>query len=262
MRARLALLLSIIAAPASAQDQSPKASAPQEFVASFGAPGLTGMTREFVEQVPPLAEAPKPNFATLSYDRIGSSENSLNLVEHDKGITRIEQSLGSVAGKAERQFAVALGGLLFLARTDTAQVKELSDRATWVVRFESAKGSLFPLETGKTLTVKYILQEGWYFPGNRPNLAQRFGRWTVEESFEVGEPSDDCPGLQMKHGCKGYTIVTRCKSDGRMVQDGREIATPPLWFCQPRAERNYSTDLGWSWHPAIGNPRQVVNVTR
>jgi hypothetical protein len=257
MRLRLALLLSILAAPVVAQEQSPAA-----FVASFGTPGLTQATREFIEQVPPLVAAPKPNFAAISYDRIGSSENRLALESHDKGITRIDQSLGSVAGKAEREFAVALGGLLFLARIDTAQVKELSDRATWIVRFESARGALFPLAEGNTLTVKYILQEGWYFPGNRPNLAQRFGRWSVEETFEVAGPSDDCPGLQMRHGCKGYTIVTRCQSEGRMVQDGREISAPPLWFCQPRAERNYSTDLGWSWHPAIGNPRQVVDVTR
>ncbi len=257
MRVRLALLLSIFAAPAAAQQESTAA-----FVASFGVPGLTGMAREFVEQVPPMALAPKPEFASISYDRIGSSENRLSLVGHEKGITRIEQSLGSIAGKAERQFAVALGGLLFLARTDTAQIRELSDRVTWILRFESAKGSLFPMATGNTLTVRYVLQEGWYFPGNRPNLAQRFGRWMVEESFEVGAPSDECPGLQMKQGCTGYTIVTRCKAEGRMVQDGREISAPPLWFCLDRAERNFSTDLGWSWHPAIGNPRQVVDVTR
>lgn len=235
---------------------------PEAFVAGFGKPGLSKAVRDFVAAHPGLSAAPKPAFATLSYDRIGSSENRLVLKGHDGGITLIEQVLGSVAGQAERDFAVGLGGLLFLARLDDPRTVDLADRTTWIARIDGAAGALFPLATGNALTIRYELREGWYFPGARPNLAQRFGRWTVEETFEVAGPTEDCPGLDLKRDCKGFTIVTRCKSEGRMVQNGRDISAPPLWFCQPRAERHYSSELGWSWHPAIGNPRQVGTTGR
>ncbi|MCA3248662.1 MAG: hypothetical protein ING29_19525 [Azospirillum sp.] len=246
----------LVASPLAAQEN------PADFVAGFGRPGLPDAVRAAIAAHPGLAAAPKPAFATLAYDRIGASENRLDLKAHEGGITSIEQILGSVAGQAERDFAVALGGLLFLARTDEPRVPDLADRATWIALIESAEGALFPLAPGNALTVRYVLQEGWFFPGNRPNLAQRFGRWSVEERFEVAGPTDDCPGLDRKHGCAGFTIVTRCRADGRMVQNGRDIAAPPLWFCLPRAERHFSADLGWSWHPAIGNPRQVGAVGR
>jgi hypothetical protein len=235
---------------------------PEAFVAGFGKPGLPETVRDFVRAHPALSIAPAPAFATLSYDRIGASENRLDLKGHDRGVTSIEQVLGSVAGQAERDFAVALGGLLFLARTDEPRTADLADRATWIARIESADGALFPLATGNALTIRYELREGWYFPGNRPNLAQRFGRWTVEERFEVAGPSDDCPGLDLRRDCKGFVVVTSCRAEGRMVQNGRDIAAPPLWFCLPRAERHYSSELAWSWHPAIGNPRQVGRVGR
>lgn len=256
MRRALFAFSLLFASPLAAQES------PEAFVAGFGKPGLSAGVRAAVAAHPGLSGAPKPNFRSLSYDRIGSSENRLDLHGHENGITSIEQVLGSVAGQAERDFAVALGGLLFLARTDEPRVADLADRATWIARIEGADGTLFPLAAGNTLTVRYVLQEGWYFPGARANLAQRFGRWSVEESFEVAGPSDDCPGLDLRRDCKGFTIVTRCKAEGRMVQQGRDIAAPPLWFCLPRAERHYSSELGWSWHPAIGNPRQVGAVGR
>jgi hypothetical protein len=254
-RALLAFSL-LFSGPLAAQESPPA------FVAGFGKPGLPAQVRDFVGAHPGLSGAPKPNFVTLSYDRIGSSENRLDLKGHELGITSIEQVLGSVAGQAARNFAVALGGLLFLARTDEPRVADLADRATWIARIESAQGALFPLATGNAPTVRYVLQEGWYFPGSRPNLAQRFGRWTVEETFAVAGPSDECPGLDLRRDCKGFTIVTRCKAEGRMVQQGRDIAAPPLRFCLPRAERHYSSELGWSWHPAVGNPRQVGQAGR
>lgn len=256
MRHALFAFSLLFAAPLAAQDS------PESFVAGFGKPGLSESVRASVTAHPGLSGAPKPNFGSLSYDRIGSSENRLDLQGHETGITLIEQVLGSVAGQAERDFAVALGGLLFLARTDEPRTPDLADRATWIARIEGAAGALFPLATGNTLTVRYVLQEGWYFPGARANPAQRFGRWTVEEVFEVVGPTDDCPGLDLRRDCKGFTIVTRCRAEGRMVQNGRDIAAPPLWFCQPRAERHYSNELGWSWHPAVGNPRQVGTVGR
>lgn len=256
MRRALFAFSLLFASPLAAQES------PEAFVAGFGRPGLSAQVRDFVAAHPGLSGAPKPNFAKLSYDRIGSSENRLDLLGHEHGITTVEQVLGSVAGQAERDFAVALGGLLFLARTDEPRVADLADRATWIARIDAAQGALFPLATGNTLTLRYVLQEGWYFPGARANSAQRFGRWTVEETFEVAGPTEDCPGLDLKRDCQGFTIVTRCKAEGRMVQQGRDIAAPPLWFCQPRAERHYSSELAWSWHPAIGNPRQVGTVGR
>jgi hypothetical protein len=255
MRLATYFLALAIAAPAAAQDTS-------DFVASFGPPGLPVAVAEFVRTHAEFAAAPAPSFRAIRFDRLGPSENALALAGHADGISRVRLSLAGSAGMAERDLAVALGGLLFLARTDTAKQPGLSDRVTWIARIDAVEGSLFPLAPGNKLTLRYALQEGWYFPGPRPNLAQRFGRWQVEESFEVAAPAADCPGSSAPAFCAGYTIVQSCRADGTMVQDGRSIAAPQLWFCQPRAERHYSQALGWSWHPAVASPRTLDAVER
>ena len=168
MRRALFAFSLLFASPLAAQES------PEAFVAGFGKPGLSAGVRAAVAAHPGLSGAPKPSFRSLSYDRIGSSENRLDLHGHENGITSVEQVLGSVAGQAERDFAVALGGLLFLARTDEPRVPDLADRATWIALIESAEGALFPLAPGNALTVRYVLQEGWYFPGARANLTFQF----------------------------------------------------------------------------------------
>jgi hypothetical protein len=255
MRRTAALVALFLAAPAAAQN-------PSEFVASFGAPGLPDAVAQFVRMHADFVQAPAPAFRTIRFDRLGPSENALALAGHADGISRVRLSLAGSAGMAERDLAVALGGLLFLARTDTARQPGLSDRVTWIARIDAVEGALFPLAPGNRLTLRYVLQEGWYFPGPRPNLAQRFGRWQVEETFEVAAPAADCPGSSAPAFCAGYTIVQSCRADGTMVQDGRSIAAPQLWFCQPRAERHYSQTLGWSWHPAVASPRTLDAVER
>ncbi len=233
-----------------------------DFVGSFGPPGLPAGVVAFVQSHPALAEIPAPAFGTIRYDRIGGSENALSVVAHEGGVTRVRLSLAAAAGEAERTFAVGLGGLLFLARTDDARLPGLSDRSTWIARIETVEGRLFPLAAGNTLTVAYVLQEGWYFPGGRVNPAQRFGRWQVRETFEVLGPAHECPETGAAAACEGFTIAQSCTADGKMVQDGRPIAPPPLWFCQARAERRYSAALGWSWHPAVGSPRTLDAIER
>lgn len=233
-----------------------------DFLATFGRPGLSASVAEFVRTHPALAEIPAPTFARIRYDRIGSSENALGLVSHGEGITRVRLSLAAAAGEAERTFAVGLGGLLFLARTDDARLPGLSDRATWISRIDTVEGNLFPLAPGNRLTVGYVLQEGWYFPGGKINAAQRFGRWYVRETFEVVGEARECPESGQAARCEGFTVAQSCMSEGRMVQDGRPIAAPPLWFCQTRAERRYSAALGWSWHPAVGSPRTLDAIER
>jgi len=141
-------------------------------------------------------------------------------------------------------------------------MRGLSDRATWVAEISSVEGSLFPMAVGNSLTVEYVLREGWFFPGGVPNVAQRFGQWKVRETFEVSGEARECPETGAAAACEGYTIVQRCAADGQMVQDGRPIAPPPLWFCQARAERRYSAALGWSWHPAVGSPRTIDAIDR
>ncbi len=255
MRFLALALLVLVPSPAVADETS-------DFVASFGRPGLPAGVVEFVRTHPALAEIPAPVFRTIRYDRIGGSENALSVVSHDGGVTRVRLSLAAAAGEAERTFAVGLGGLLFLARTDDARLPGLSDRSTWIARIETAEGSLFPLAAGNRLTLAYVLQEGWYFPGGRVNAAQRFGRWQVRETFEVLGAAHECPETGAAAVCEGFTIAQSCEAQGRMVQDGRPIAPPPLWFCQARAERRYSAALGWSWHPAVGSPRTLDAIER
>ncbi len=255
MRVPAILALALCAVPAHADEA-------KEFIASLGAPGLSAPVEEFVRGHPALREVPAPAFRAIHYDRIASSENELQIVSHAQGLTRVRLSLAAAAGEAEREFAVGLGGLLFLARTDTARVKGLSDRATWVAKIESVEGSLFPLATGNRLTVAYVLHEGWYFPGGVANAAQRFGQWRVRETFEVSGAARECPEGGRDAVCDGFTVVQTCEADGRMFQDGRPIAPPPLWFCLARAERRYSTGLGWSWHPAVGSPRTIDAIER
>jgi hypothetical protein len=255
IRSAYAVLLALLPSLAMADEAA-------EFVSSFGPPGLPAAVASFVRTHPEFAGAPAPAFRAIRYDRIGNSENALGVVSHADGITRVRLSLAAAAGEAERTFAVALGGLLFLARTDDARLPGLSDRATWIARIDAVEGSLFPLAPGKTLTVSYVLQEGWYFPGGRINAAQRFGRWDVRETFEVVGEARECPETGQAANCEGFTVAQSCTSQGRMVQDGRPITAPPLWFCQARAERRYSVALGWSWHPAVGSPRTLDAVER
>ncbi|MBI3505316.1 MAG: hypothetical protein HY059_10765 [Proteobacteria bacterium] len=233
-----------------------------DFIASFGPPGLPAGVAEFVRAHPALADIPAPAFAAIRYDRIGGSENALSVVGHEGGITRVRLSLAAAASEAERTFAVGLGGLLFLARTDDARLPGLSDRSTWIKRIDAVEGRLFPLAPGNKLTVDYVLQEGWYFPGARINAAQRFGRWNVRETFEVIGTAHECPETGAAAKCEGFTVAQSCTADGRMVQDGRPIAPPPLWFCQARTERRYSQALSWSWHPAVGSPRTLDQIER
>ncbi len=255
MRVFAILAMALAAVPAHADEA-------KDFLASFGPPGLSADVAAFVRTHPALRDVPAPSFRAIHYDRIASSENELQIAGHEEGLTRVRLSLAAAAGEAEREFAVGLGGLLFLARTDGARVRGLSDRATWVARIEAVEGGLFPLAAGKRLTIDYVLQEGWYFPGGAPNPAQRFGRWRVRETFEVAGEARECPEGGRDAVCDGFTVVQSCAADGKMVQDGRPIAPPPLWFCQVRAERRYSTSLGWSWHPAVGSPRTIDAVDR
>jgi hypothetical protein len=255
MRCALALLIALVPAAASADEAA-------DFLAGFGPPGLSDTVVAAVRAHPALAAAPLPRFRTIRYDRIGASENALSFAGQDDGIARVRLSLAAAAGEAERTFAVALGGLLFLARTDPARAPGLSDRSTWIARIDAVEGELFPMAAGNRLTVAYVLQEGWYFPGGKINAAQRFGSWQVRETFEVLGPARECPETGAAAQCEGFTVAQSCTAEGRMVQDGRPIAPPPLWFCQPRAERRWSAALGWSWHPAVGSPRTIDAIER
>jgi hypothetical protein len=227
------------------------AQAPADFMAGFATPGLASEVAEFVRTHPVLSDAPAPSFAAIRFDRIGASESVLKFARAKDGLIAVDLDLAGTRD-ASRSFAVALGGLLYLARTDTAQEQGLSDRLSWVSRIEAVEGRLFPLAPGNRVTVRYVYQEGWYFPGNKLNQAQRFGRWNVVETFEAIGPD----------GAGGWRIAQSCAADGTMLQDGRPIAPPPLWFCQAKAERSYSAELGWSFHPAVASPRSIDTIER
>ncbi|MBI1245188.1 MAG: hypothetical protein GC202_09290 [Alphaproteobacteria bacterium] len=255
MRLPALLALTLFSTPAHAGEAA-------DFIAALGPPGLPDAVAQYVRMHPSLRDVPAPLFRAIHYDRIASSENELKIVSHADGLTHVRLSLAAAAGEAEREFAVGLGGLLFLARTDAARVRGLSDRATWVAKINSVEGKLFPLAVGNQLTIDYVLREGWYFPGGTPNTAQRFGQWRVRETLEVADEARECPETGAAAVCDGFTVVQSCMADGQMFQDGRPISPPPLWFCQARAERRYSTGLGWSWHPAVGSPRTIDAIDR